>query len=60
MKKKEDEAYELLEDMATNNYLWPSERLTPLKKVAAIYKVDGLTKLTTQVALLTQQMQKNR
>ena len=58
-KKNEDEAYELLEDVTANNYLWPSKRLTPPKKVVRIHEVDGLTKLTTQVTLLTQQMQKN-
>ena len=56
MKKNEDEANELLEDMTNNKYLWPSERLPPLKKVLEIHEVDAITKLTSQVTLLTQQM----
>ena len=59
MKKNENEAYKLLEGMITNNYLWPSERLSPPKKVAGIHGMDVLTNLAAQVALLTQQMQKN-
>ena len=50
----EDEAYELLEDMIANNYLWLSERLIPPKKVAEIHEVDAITKLIAQVTLLTQ------
>ena len=46
MKKNEDKAYELLKDMATNNYLWPSKQLTPPKKVVVIHEVDALTQLT--------------
>ena len=45
-KNNENEAYELLEDMARNNSLWPSERLPPPKKVTGIHEVDVITKLT--------------
>ena len=58
MKKKENEPYQLLDDMAANNYMWPSERLSPPKRVAWIHEVDARTKLTAQVTLLMQQMQK--
>ena len=34
------EAYELLEDMASNNTLWPSKRLQPAKKVACVHDLD--------------------
>ena len=54
MKKNKDEAYELLEDMTTNNYFWPSKRLALPKNIVEIYEVDALTKLTTQVTILTQ------
>ena len=56
MKKTEDEAYELLEDMATNNYQWPSERSIP-KKTAGLHEVDAITNLTAQIASLSKQLQ---
>ena len=59
MKKNENEAYELLKDMVSNNYLWSSERLPPPKKVAGIHEVDALINLATQVKILTQQLQRN-
>ncbi|XP_024025398.1 uncharacterized protein LOC112092750 [Morus notabilis] len=52
MKKTEDEAYELLEDMATNNYQWPSERSIP-KKIAGLHEVEAITNLTAQIASLS-------
>ena len=42
MCKTEEEAYELLERMATNNYLWSSERQMP-EKSAGIYELDTLS-----------------
>ena len=59
MKKTDEEAYELLEDMATNNYQWPSERSTP-KKVAGVHEVDAITNLTAQIAALSRQLQNNQ
>jgi len=56
MKKTEDEAYELLEDMATNNYQWPSERSLP-KKTVGLHEVDAITNLTAQIASLSKQLQ---
>ena len=52
MKKSEEEAYELLDDVATNNFQWPSEKAAS-KKVAGIYEIDALT---VQVASLTKQL----
>ncbi|XP_024022201.1 uncharacterized protein LOC112091842 [Morus notabilis] len=59
MKKTEDEAYELLEDMATNNYQWPSERSIP-KKIAGLHEIDAITNLTAQIASLSKQLQKTQ
>ena len=39
-KKIAIEAYELLEDMASNNTLWPSERFQPAKRVACVHDLD--------------------
>ena len=52
MKKSEEEAYELLDDVATNNFQWPSERVAA-KKATGVYEIDALTALTAQVASLT-------
>ncbi|XP_062114800.1 uncharacterized protein LOC133826398 [Humulus lupulus] len=55
MSKNANEAYELLEEMAMNNYNWPFEREN--KKVAEVLEVDHIAMLTTQIASLTKQMQ---
>ena len=56
MKKTINETYELLEDMATNIYQWPKERLA-FKKVAGVVDIDVLSNLATQVSLLNRQLQ---
>ena len=38
MRKTKDAAYELLEELAMNNYQWPNERLVQ-KKPAGVYEV---------------------
>ncbi|XP_062085233.1 uncharacterized protein LOC133791325 [Humulus lupulus] len=58
MSKSANEAYELLEEMAMNNYQWPSER-DRNKKVAGMHELDAITALTTQVASLAKQLQQN-
>ena len=55
MGKSYDEAYDLLETMAANNYQWPSERLTQ-RKVAGMYEVDAMTALAAQVSALTKKI----
>ena len=58
-KKSDIEASELLEDMASNSTLWPSEGLQPTKRVARILDLDVFTNLATQVSILTTQLQSN-
>ncbi|XP_062080674.1 uncharacterized protein LOC133785458 [Humulus lupulus] len=58
MSKSANEAYELLEEMVMNNYQWPTERGQP-KKVAGMMELDAISMLTTQVAALTKELQKN-
>lgn len=55
MAKTAKAAYTLLDDIATNSYQWPSERLG-VKKVAGLYEVDPITALAAQVASLTSQI----
>ncbi|XP_062103280.1 uncharacterized protein LOC133814318 [Humulus lupulus] len=57
MSKSANEAYELLEEMAMNNYQWPTER-GKSKKVARMMELDAISMLTAQVAALTKQLQK--
>ena len=44
MNKTEDEAYDLIEEMALNNFQWPTERGQP-KQVGGKLEVDALTLL---------------
>ena len=55
MKKTTDQAYEILEDAATNTNQWPREKTTPVK---AISDTDNevLNNLVTHVAQLTKQL----
>ncbi|XP_062104720.1 uncharacterized protein LOC133816003 [Humulus lupulus] len=58
MSKSANEAYDLLEEMAMNNYQWPSKRETT-KKVAGVHELDAISMLSAQVATLTKQLQQN-
>ncbi|XP_062119374.1 uncharacterized protein LOC133833134 [Humulus lupulus] len=58
MRKSANEAYDLLEEMAMNNQQWSSERSSS-RKVAGLYEVDAISKLTAQVEVLTKQLQGN-
>ena len=54
MKKATDQAYEILEDAATNTNQWPGDRITLVKAMGgADNKV--LSNLVTHVAQLTKQ-----
>lgn len=56
MKKSPEEAYELVEEMATNNYQWPSDRVQP-KRIQGVHELDSISALTAQVANLSKQIQ---
>ncbi|XP_062118910.1 uncharacterized protein LOC133832607 [Humulus lupulus] len=58
MSKSANEAYDLLEEMAMNNYQWPIERENT-KNVAGMIELDVISMLTTQVASLAKQLQQN-
>ena len=45
-------ATSLLEEMPSNNYQWPTERIMA-KKVAGIHELDLLATLSAQVASLS-------
>ncbi|XP_062103810.1 uncharacterized protein LOC133814923 [Humulus lupulus] len=49
--KTVDEAFTLMEEMATNSYQWPNERSGP-RKVARLYEVDQMTAMHAQIAAL--------
>ncbi|XP_062080678.1 uncharacterized protein LOC133785464 [Humulus lupulus] len=55
MSKSANEAYELLEEMAMNNYNWQSEREN--KKVVGVLEVDPIAMLIAQISSLTKQIQ---
>ena len=52
MKKTTDQAYEILEDAATNTNQWPRNRITTVKAVGSIDN-EVLINLVTHVAQLT-------
>ena len=51
--KSYNEAYEILERMANNNYQWPAERAASTRRVAGVHELDAMTALTAQVSSLT-------
>ncbi|XP_062106297.1 uncharacterized protein LOC133817724 [Humulus lupulus] len=59
MNKSANEAYELQEDMATNNHQWSDERSSGVRKVVGVHELDAITALTAQVASLTKQLQQD-
>jgi len=48
----DDEAYNLIEEMALNNFQWPNERGQP-KRVEAKFDVDIFTLLTVKMNAMT-------
>ena len=54
MKKTTDQAYEILEDAATNTNQWPRDRITSVKAVGGADN-EVLSNLVTHVAQLTKQ-----
>ena len=52
MKKMEDEGFNLIEEMALNNFPWPTKRGQP-KQVGGKLEVDTLTFLSTKVNAVT-------
>ena len=55
MKKTTDQAYEILEDAATNTNQWPRDSITPVKAVGNTNN-EVLINLVTHVAQLTKQL----
>ncbi|KAJ4705013.1 DNA-directed DNA polymerase [Melia azedarach] len=55
LSKTAEETYALLEEMACNNYQWPSERLIR-KRVAGVHEVDQMAALSAEVAALSNQI----
>ncbi|KAL5577968.1 hypothetical protein UlMin_019667 [Ulmus minor] len=50
--KTYNEAYALLERMASNNYQWPTERVPAGRRMAGVHEVSEITSLTAQIASL--------
>ena len=53
LSKSYNEAYDILERIATNNYQWANTRASTGRKVARIHEVDALTALTAQVSSMS-------
>ena len=59
MKKTMDQAYEILEDAATNTNQWPRENTTSIKAVGGIDN-EVLINLVTHVTQLSKQLTRQR
>ena len=57
MSKTHEAAYELLEELASNNYQWPTKRAMP-RKTTGVLELDSITSLAAQMATLSQQLGK--
>ena len=57
MSKMPDDAYTLLEKMASNNYQWHRERNQP-RKVVGVHEIDSLSMVNAKLDSLTKQLQK--
>ena len=55
MRKDRGEAYELLEEMASNDYQWQTERATP-EKVAGMHGSNDITTIHVQISSLGKQV----
>ena len=56
MSKTPEDAYNLLETMASNNYQWHGERSAP-KKVAGMHEVDSWNLLNAKIDMLTKKLE---
>ena len=59
MKMTTDQAYEILEDAATNTNQWPTEKTTPVKAIGGTNN-KVLSNLVTHVAQLTKQLSRQQ
>ena len=57
MNKRSHAVYELLEDMASNNYNWQIEK-GPTIRVVGVHKIDTLSTLIVQMEVLTRKIDK--
>ncbi|KAG8491357.1 hypothetical protein CXB51_014478 [Gossypium anomalum] len=53
LSKSYNEAYEIIERIASNNYQWPTNRATSGRRVVGIHKVDAFTSLASQVSSIS-------
>ena len=52
LSKSNNEAYEILESIANNNYQWPSTRQAAVRGTTWVYNVDALTALSVSSDLI--------
>ncbi|KAG8501049.1 hypothetical protein CXB51_003148 [Gossypium anomalum] len=53
LSKSYNEAYEIIERIASNSYQWPTNRATSGRRVAGIHEVDAFTSLASQVSSIS-------
>ena len=50
-----EEAYNLLEEMASNSYQWPTKRI-PVRKASGVREVDAFTAIVAQIEALNKKI----
>jgi len=55
MGKERDEAYELLEEIASNSYQWQSDRAMP-GKAAIVHEIDAISVIHAPLAVLMKKL----
>jgi len=55
MSKTEDESYNLIEEMALNNFQWSTERAQP-RRVGGNLEVDAFTLFSAKVDVMTKRL----
>ncbi|XP_056169324.1 uncharacterized protein LOC115665665 [Syzygium oleosum] len=53
--KTPEEAYNLLEEMASNSYQWPTQRI-PVRKASGVREVDAFTAIAAQIEALNKKI----
>lgn len=56
LSKSYNEAYEIIERIANNNYQWPTSQISSGKKIAGMLELDVITSLAAQVSTMSNMM----
>ena len=58
LSKSYNEAYEIIERIASDNYQWPTNRAISGRRVVGIHELNALTSLASQVSSISSMLKK--